>query len=79
MNAINAVEAETQFASLLDRVEHGERITIARNGKPIAELVPVPPASQQDLNEVIRRIRELRRGQTLGGIDWRELRDEGRR
>lgn len=33
-------EAKTQLSKLLERVEHGERITIARAGKPIAMLVP---------------------------------------
>ena len=39
-------EAKNKFTHLLDRVEKGERITITRHGKPIAELlapVNLPP------------------------------------
>lgn len=40
-------EAKTHFSKLLARVEKGERITVARAGKPVARLVPVdlPPPS----------------------------------
>ena len=27
---------------MLDRVEHGETVTITRNGRPVAELRPLP-------------------------------------
>ena len=33
-------EARTFFAQLLDRVREGEQVVIARNGMPIAKLVP---------------------------------------
>lgn len=38
-------EAKTNLSRLLERVERGERIVIARAGKPIAMLVPLdePP------------------------------------
>ena len=36
---INVHDAKTRFSSLLERVEAGEEITIARNGKPVADLV----------------------------------------
>lgn len=37
---VNVHEAKTHFSKLLARVEKGERITVARNGKPVARLVP---------------------------------------
>jgi prevent-host-death family protein len=37
---VNIHEAKTHFSELLARVEKGERITVARAGKPIAKLVP---------------------------------------
>jgi prevent-host-death family protein len=42
---VNVHEAKTQFSKLLARVEKGERITVARAGRPVARLVPVdaPP------------------------------------
>lgn len=37
---VNIHEAKTTLSRLLERVEAGERITIARAGKPVADLVP---------------------------------------
>ncbi len=42
---IGAFEAKTHFSQLLDRVMHGEHITITRRGKPVAELGPVSLAT----------------------------------
>ncbi len=38
---LNMHEAKTHLSKLVERVERGEEITIARNGKPVAKLVPV--------------------------------------
>lgn len=38
---VNVHQAKTHFSRLLARVEKGERITVARAGKPVARLVPV--------------------------------------
>ena len=40
MTAVNVHEAKTHLSRLLAQVEAGEEITIARNGKPVARLVP---------------------------------------
>jgi prevent-host-death family protein len=37
---VNIHEAKTHMSQLLARVENGETITIARAGKPVADLVP---------------------------------------
>jgi prevent-host-death family protein len=34
-------EAKTKLSQLVERAEAGEEIVIARNGKPVARLVPV--------------------------------------
>lgn len=39
-NAVNVHEAKSTLSKLLERVERGERVVIARAGKPIADLVP---------------------------------------
>ncbi len=44
---VNVHEAKTQLSKLLQRVEGGEELVIARSGTPVARLVPVedlPPA-----------------------------------
>ena len=40
MSTVNVHEAKTHLSRLLERVEAGEVVTIARAGKPIADLVP---------------------------------------
>ena len=39
---INVHAAKTQLSQLVARAERGERITIARDGKPVAQLGPAP-------------------------------------
>ena len=39
MSVIDIHEAQAQLPSLLDRVEAGEEIVIARHGRPVAKLV----------------------------------------
>jgi prevent-host-death family protein len=79
MPQIGAFEAKTHLSELLDRVEAGEELVIARHGRPVARLVPVADQQRERVADAVRRLRVLRRGVTLGGIDWRELRDAGRR
>jgi prevent-host-death family protein len=43
MGTVNVHEAKTHLSKLLERVEAGEEVTIARAGKPIARLVPLAP------------------------------------
>jgi prevent-host-death family protein len=38
---VNVHAAKTQFSKLLERVEAGEEIVIARGGKPVARLAPL--------------------------------------
>jgi prevent-host-death family protein len=38
---VNVYEAKTRLSQLLDQAVEGEDVIIARNGKPIARLVPV--------------------------------------
>lgn len=43
MDQVNVHQAKTQLSRLLARVEQGEEIVIARDGKPVAKLVPHRP------------------------------------
>lgn len=38
---VNVYEAKTHFSKLLEQVEAGDEIVIARHGKPVARLVPL--------------------------------------
>ena len=79
MRTVGAYEAKTHLPALLDEVEQGETITITRHGVPVAKLVPVRERSEEDIRKAIEGLKELRKGQTLGGITIRELIEEGRR
>lgn len=39
---VNIHEAKTHLSKLLERVSMGEEVIIAKAGKPIAKLVPIP-------------------------------------
>ncbi len=41
MTKVNVAEAKAKLSDLLERAVDGEDIVIARNGRPIARLVPV--------------------------------------
>ena len=46
MKIVNVHEAKTQLSRLLESVEAGEDIVIARAGKPVARLVRVPEGAR---------------------------------
>ena len=46
-------ELRNHGGDVLDRVEAGERLTVTRNGKPVAELVPLP-RRELTLEEILR-------------------------
>lgn len=47
MRSVNIHEAKTHLSRLLELVELGEAIVIARNGKPIARIVPFRAETRQ--------------------------------
>lgn len=66
MRKVNVHEAKTQLSRLLEEVEAGERIVIARAGEPVAVLVPY--------RAVVRRRRlGLFAGQATIHTDFDEL------
>jgi prevent-host-death family protein len=79
MSEVGAFEAKTHLSQLLDQVERGETITITRHGRPVARLIPIAGSSRDERGRAIAELKELRAGQTLGGIPVRELIDQGRR
>lgn len=46
LDTVNVHEAKTHLSRLLERVERGEEVVIARAGKPVAKLVSVNPAKK---------------------------------
>ncbi len=42
MEQVNIHQAKTHLSRLLERVVEGEEIVIAKSGRPMAKLVPIP-------------------------------------
>jgi len=63
LTTVNVHEAKTHLSKLLARVQAGERIIIAKAGKPIAQLVPVT-------ERPTRRPIGIDKGLVLVGPDW---------
>lgn len=79
MLKVGSFEAKTHLSSLLAKVARGEEVLITRRGKPVARLVPAGRADRAGVADAVRELRDLDDGLRLDGLDWKELRDEGRR
>ena len=79
MTTVGAFEAKTHFSALLERVARGEEIVITRHGRPVARLFPAVADEDEKVERAIAALKSFRQGATLGGLSWKELRDEGRR
>ena len=78
--SIGLFEAKTHLSELVMRAEQGEEVIITRHNRPVARLVPfvavtqAPAARRAALKALLQsaRLRKL-------GMDWKALRDEGRK
>jgi prevent-host-death family protein len=80
MTSVGSYQAKTHLPQLLERVARGEKILITRHGRAVAMLVPAEVEQKPDVRAVLRKMRELRKGVTLGpDLTIRQLIEEGRR
>jgi prevent-host-death family protein len=80
MTALGIFEARDDLSTVLDSVEHGERVTITSHGEAIAEVVPMVDRSLENREQAIesfRRLRECHR-ERLQGFSLDDLIDEMR-
>ena len=57
MNQVNIHEAKTHLSALFAQVERlGEKVTICRYGRPVAELAPVRQDSRTQISPELSRI-----------------------
>ena len=78
MASYGVAEAKNNFTHLLDRVQEGERITITRHGKPIAELRPTlerktPKLSPEEREAWYEEFRKRRNERPPLGISAADL------
>lgn len=77
MADIGVYEAKTHLASLLARVERGERFVITRHGLPIARLVPVEGRSDESVRETLARLKAGRQALARRGVRLDDLPGKG--
>lgn len=82
MIRVAAEQLPRELADLIDQVETGEVVLVERRGSVVATITRSAPGTavfgaspEQDPVGALLRVRE---GVTLGGLSWKELRDEGR-
>ena len=91
MAAIGLFEAKTHLSEYVARAEAGEEVIITRHNKPADPDKPFQPytlwrivpfvqqhSTREARHEAISSLLQQARMRTLG-LDWRALRDEGRR
>jgi prevent-host-death family protein len=60
MKTVNIHQAKTQLSRLLKRVEAGEEVVLARAGKPVAKIVPLPAKKPREPGLLLRKYPEHR-------------------
>ena len=73
MPDIGAYEAKTHLPKLLERIQKGERFTITKHGRPVAELVPVARMDPDAVRQTISGIRSFRESLRKRGVNTQRL------
>lgn len=79
MNTVNIHNAKTNLSKLVEAAERGEETIIARNGKPVARIVPIaPPIADDPANDTPgKRLRGIWKGKVeIIDPDWWKPDDE---
>lgn len=77
---IDISEMGAKLAVLLrDVKQEGKEFAIMDQGMQVARLTPALQTEKTDIDAAIKEMREMRKQFTLGGLSWKDLRDEGRK
>ena len=82
MREVQATVAKARLAELLRDVERGESITITRNGKKVAALVPIKDDERERRKQAMDRFMQMRSKWKPTGMSREEIlaaRHEGHR
>ena len=74
---IGSYQAKTNFSQLIERVKHGERITITKHGTPVVIMSPAETKPTRPIAEVIKDLKVFRSSLILNA-NLREVIEEGR-
>lgn len=61
MREVPASQAKTHLSRLLDEIERGETIAVTRHGRRIARIVPEQRYRQEEIDDAIAEMNELRK------------------
>ena len=77
---IGLFEAKTHLSELVARAEQGEEVIITRHNRPVARIVPFVASEREPAarRAALKALLKSAAGRQLG-MDWKALRDEGRR
>lgn len=82
MEAVGLFEAKTHLSEYVARAEAGEEVVIMRHNKPVAKIVPFVVADESERRArarlAVKALLKASQGRSLA-MDWKALRDEGRR
>ena len=71
LREVQASEAKTHFARLLDEVERGATIVVTRHGRAIARIIPEADRRQQEIDRALGDLAAL--GEETGRITAEEI------
>jgi prevent-host-death family protein len=75
---IGALDAQTNFSSILRKVEQGERFTITVRGRAVADVVPSQVKDRRRVAEAVRRLLAMPMIEGISAETVKEWIEEGR-
>jgi prevent-host-death family protein len=75
---VDAVEAKTRLAALLERVAEGEEVLIIQRGRAVARIIPAVGVDRARARKAIAAIRRDAESRRLRGLSVRRMRVAGR-
>jgi prevent-host-death family protein len=76
---IGAFDAKTKLSEILRKVEQGERFTITKRGRAIADVVPTQHRDQRRVREAVEALRNFPRITGVSGDEVLRWIREGRK
>jgi len=75
---IGAFDAKTRLSEILRKVEQGERFTITKRGRAVADVVPSQSRDKERVAEAVRQLRAMPKITGVSAETIKEWIEEGR-